>query len=120
MVVEFVLSLTVWVALFVGLVSVGRILIAQHRAHRLARYGTLLQSSGRLSEAVVRQELENYAAALSSGDGAATWQIEIGRFLGTPSASFYRLMQTRVKWFVRGQARPVVESVVAQQEAPAA
>lgn len=115
MVVEFIFSLAVWAALFAGMVSVGRLIVAQHRALRVARYGTMLQSAGRLSEELLRRELEDYAAAIS-GD-AASWRIETGRFLETPSSAFYRLMQTRVTVSVPGWSAPVTERVVCQKEA---
>lgn len=116
MVVEFGLGLGIWGVAMVGLLAVGRVAVQRQRALRVARYGAFLQSTARVTDAVVRAELEDYARALAGGDAAA-WRIESGRFTETASSRFYRLVHTRVTAPVRGFDAPVIESVVVQQEA---
>ncbi len=115
MVVEFVLGLAVWAVLVGGIVLMGRVVIAQQRAQRLARYGTLLQSTGRVTDVVVRQQLNEYALQIFGGK--STWEFKTGRFLGIPSASFYRLVRTEIKASVEGVPWPIAANVVCQQEA---
>ena len=113
MIVEFVLGLMIACAVLAGWTALGRLVVARHRAQRLARFGALLQSTGRVSEAVARRAVEEYAAALAP---SAVWQIEMGRFLATPSSRFYRLTETRVRLAVSGFSAPITESAVCQQE----
>lgn len=112
--IEFVMGLMIWTALAGGIVLLGQTMFMQMRAHRMARYGALLQSTGRVSDAVVRQELNEYASAISGRE--IHWKFETGRFVATPSASFYRLVQARVTGTSARIPWPVVSTVVCQKE----
>lgn len=114
--VEFILGIGIWAALFTGLIWMGSVLLVRQRIHQVARYGTILQASGRLSEGVVLDELKDYGKALTSGR-SNDWKFEMGRFVGTPSSRFYRLIQTRVSAKVPHSDKLVSDVVISQQEA---
>lgn len=114
-VVEFVLGLGVWTALFSGMVYVGRLLLTQQRVHQVARLGTMLQATGRLSDDVIRESMRDYAEELSRSN-SNLWQIEMGRFLETPASRFYRLVQTRVTAPIPRFGKTISDVVVCQRE----
>lgn len=111
--VEFVLSLTIWGALFAGLIALSRTVVFRMRAERLARFGTFLQATGRMDDASVLAQVQDFAALF--GDGPV-WNFELGRFLETPSSRFYRFVKTHVTAQGRGVPFSVGTTVVAQQQ----
>ena len=114
-VVEFVLGFGIWVTVFSGIIFLSRLLILRQRIHQVARLGTLLQSTGRLSNEAIESELRNYSDHISL-TGTTPWTFEMGRFLETPASRFYRLVQTRVTAPLGHAGRSVSEVVVCQQE----
>ncbi|MCG3205031.1 MAG: hypothetical protein KCHDKBKB_01748 [Elusimicrobia bacterium] len=113
--VEFVLSLWIWGALFLGFIFIGKILLLKQHVHQVARYGTLLQSTKRVSDSLVFDQCEGFSNVLSGGKASA-WKIRLGRYLETPASRFYYLVQTQVTAPVPRTKWVVSDRVVCQRE----
>lgn len=113
--VEFVLSVFIWIALFSGLLTLGRLVVVRHRALSLARLGTLLFSTSRVEPEMVRTELER-VSHLVQPSLVSQWNFDVRRFQETPASHFYQLVQTRVEARMKGFLPSLTEKLVTQQE----
>lgn len=115
MIVELVLSLPIWICFLGGFLTLSRVVIHRQRSHMLARFGTMLQSTGRVDDDVVRKELTDFSARFDRSQ-RTQWNFEIGRFDEIPAARFYQLVKTRVRANMDRFDWPLLETVVVQRE----
>lgn len=94
--IEFVLCVGFFIPILSGLLVFSRTVLVRRQALSAARLGTWLQSSGLATEATVRQEVAGYGANYQTS-GGAPWQVELGRFRGTPASRFYTLVWTNIR-----------------------
>ncbi len=117
--VELAVACLVGSVLISGTMFIGRVLLSARRAHALARHGAALAAAGVPTD-VVNAELRDYAVRLADR-AHPTWTL--GRYLGSASARFYRLIEAAVSVDIElppllgGGRRTLVQRAVVEEDA---
>jgi|GEM_PF-5277138 len=111
--VEFVLSLFLFIPVFAFGLSLGLFFLSAIRAQSLARFGTCLQTSGFFSDALIESEVKAYQTRLSL---LKLGKIERGDFRDFPGASFYDFASTKIRLPVFHNSSLTIE--VVSQKSP--
>jgi hypothetical protein len=91
-IVETALACLIGSALLAGSLFIARVSLSARRAHALARHAASLSAAG-VPAGIIDGEVSDYAARLADRS-ALSWSV--GRYVGSASAAFYRLMEAAV------------------------
>jgi len=95
-VVELVLWISVVALLMAGSMEVLRVGLWQLRLLSTARLSAVLVGCGRIHPSMIEHEVRDYFQQWPGFD-PSTLRFSVDRFLGVPSAPFYKLMSSRLQ-----------------------
>lgn len=110
---EFVFVIGIWGSLLSAFLLCCRLKMAQQEALSVAGWAAELESSGLVEPRYVSAALADYFSKEKMNGVLWTWSH--GRFTGTPSARFYRLMAAEVEARFTFSPLVVKEHVVIQE-----